>query len=133
MQVQSQGWRLAIASNFDGRLPGVVRGFPALHEVEHCCVSSAVGWRKPAGEFFLRVEKLLGTGSDQLVMVGDDWDADVNGARRCGWQAEWLQRDRVGDGDHLPTLLSLAGRLSRRSSTEPPDGSCPLVSPDFPV
>lgn len=47
--------------------------------------SYEVGRHKPAPEMFARAEKLLL--ADKYVMVGDDNEADVAGARERGWRA----------------------------------------------
>ena len=47
--------------------------------------SYEIGRHKPAPEVFARAEKLLP--ADEHVMVGDEYDADVAGARESGWRA----------------------------------------------
>lgn len=86
-EVHQMGWRLAIASNFDARLEGLLRGFAALGTIERVAISSRLGWRKPAPEFFAQVAELCGSRPDELCMVGDHWDHDVQAARAAGWQA----------------------------------------------
>ena len=48
-----------------------------------------VNARKPEPAFFRRVEAALGTRPGQMIMVGDDFWADIVGARQAGWKAAW--------------------------------------------
>ncbi|QLG28187.1 HAD family hydrolase [Halorarum halophilum] len=58
--------------------------------------SYEVGRHKPAPEVFARAEKLLP--ADEHVMVGDDDEADVAGARERGWRAIHVDGpESVGD------------------------------------
>ena len=91
-QLQQRGLRIAIASNFDQRLHRLSAELSAFRAVEVCLVSSELGWRKPAGEFYAAVERSCGAGSDELLMVGDNWHADVAAPRAQGWSAVWLNR-----------------------------------------
>jgi HAD superfamily hydrolase (TIGR01509 family) len=59
-------------------------------------VSQRVGTIKPRPEIFRAAEVALGQQPAAILHVGDDWAADVVGARRAGWHAAYL-RDRQGD------------------------------------
>ena len=59
-------------------------------------VSQRVGAIKPAPEIFAVAADALGTPGERILHVGDDWQADVVGAKRAGWLAAYL-RDRQGD------------------------------------
>jgi putative hydrolase of the HAD superfamily len=59
-------------------------------------VSQRVGAIKPALEIFAVAADALGTAGERILHVGDDWQADVVGAKRAGWLAAYL-RDRQGD------------------------------------
>jgi HAD superfamily hydrolase (TIGR01509 family) len=59
-------------------------------------VSQRVGAIKPSPEIFAVAAAALGTAGDGILHVGDDWGADVVGAKRAGWLAAYL-RDRQGD------------------------------------
>jgi putative hydrolase of the HAD superfamily len=111
--LRDSGYRLAIASNFDGRLHGVVAGLAELRVVEEVVVSSQVGWRKPAGGFFQALCRRLGLPPEQILLVGDDLVNDYEGARAAGSRAvlfDPLQRSGLPEGrriTHLNELLAL--------------------------
>jgi putative hydrolase of the HAD superfamily len=81
------GWTLALASNYDRRLHSVVAGSPWLRGIPHRFISSEIGWRKPAAEFFQAVCGRLGLPPQQVVHVGDDRQNDYDGARGAGMGA----------------------------------------------
>ena len=59
-------------------------------------VSQRVGAIKPAAAMFAAAAEALDTPGERILHVGDDWWADVVGAKRAGWLAAYL-RDRQGD------------------------------------
>ena len=81
------GWRVGLASNFDARLHGVAAGLRELAPVDAIVVSSEVGWRKPAGQFFREAGRLAGIEQEKIVFVGDDPVNDYHGARAAGLTA----------------------------------------------
>lgn len=86
-ELAGRGCRLGMASNYDGRLRGVVRGLPALAPLRHLVISSEVGWRKPAPRFFAALCQEVGVAPGQVVFVGDDWENDYEGGRAAGLRA----------------------------------------------
>lgn len=95
-----RGHLLGIASNFDSRLRTICLGHPPLDECHHIFVSSEVGFPKPELSFYRTVEQQLGLRPEQILLIGDDYAADVTGPLAAGWQAKWLRRDqgeRLGD------------------------------------
>jgi putative hydrolase of the HAD superfamily len=76
-----------LASNYDRRLRSVAAGLPELRPLGHLVISSEVGWRKPAREFFDAVARAAGVPAGQVLFVGDDPVNDGEGARAAGLQA----------------------------------------------
>jgi putative hydrolase of the HAD superfamily len=100
------GIRLAVSSNFDGRLNAVMDGIPALAPIELRIISSEVGHRKPSPRFFERLLAETGCRPSAVLFVGDDWRNDVEAAEGAGVPA--LQVDREGGGNGDRRLHSLA-------------------------
>lgn len=84
---RARGLRVAMASNFDARLHGVVAGLPPLAGLDALVVSSEVGVRKPGPEFFRATAERLGCAPEEVLFVGDDPTNDVAGARAVGMRA----------------------------------------------
>lgn len=75
-------------------------------------VSADVGHVKPHPKPFVAALDALGVEAADAVYVGDNWLADVQGARRVGMRAVWFRRwaaaegSRPGDGDHDPNWVA---------------------------
>jgi putative hydrolase of the HAD superfamily len=108
-------YRLGLASNFDHRLRGLLAGIPALQSaITHVVISSEVGWRKPAPEFFARLCSQAGMSPEQVLLVGDDMANDWTGARAAGMQALLLdprRRSTVEESARIERLADLLDRL----------------------
>jgi putative hydrolase of the HAD superfamily len=83
----AKGLTLAMASNYDSRLRSVVAGISALACLRPLVISSEVGWRKPAPEFFAVLCQSVGCAPQETVYVGDDRGNDYDGARAAGLRA----------------------------------------------
>jgi putative hydrolase of the HAD superfamily len=94
-ELARRGFVLGMASNYDRRLRGVATGLPALRYFGHLVISSEVGWRKPAPEFFDALCRTTGLPPEQVLFLGDDPDNDYDGARAFGLPAVLFDpRDR---------------------------------------
>lgn len=91
-RLAAQGIPTAIASNFDARLIGLCDGLDELRGIGVRIVSSLIGSRKPAAEFFLRTAAECGCRPEEVLFVGDDWENDVLGARAAGLPTAWIVR-----------------------------------------
>lgn len=79
-----RGLVVGVGSNYDRRLHAVLDGFPELAPVKIRVISSEVGWRKPAPEFFAAVARAAGCASGAILFVGDDERNDLEGASQAG-------------------------------------------------
>jgi putative hydrolase of the HAD superfamily len=104
-RLDATGRRLGLASNFDARLRSVVAGLPELAGIDRLTISSEVGWRKPAPEFFAAVCRSVGAAPDQVLLVGDDRGNDYDGATAAGLRAVLF--------DPAGRQLDVAARVSR--------------------
>ena len=113
-ELQSRGYIVGIASNFDSRLKTICRGLPPLDACRQIFVSSEVGYPKPEPQFYKAVEKHLGLPPEQILLIGDDLEADVTAPRAGGWRSIWLRRDRQQSStEWICSLSEPAGSLSR--------------------
>ncbi|MFM8276516.1 MAG: HAD-IA family hydrolase [Cyanobium sp.] len=80
---QGAGLRLAVVSNFDSRLDGLLRGLGLAELVELVVVSSRAGAAKPSPLPFQQALAGLGLAASQVWHVGDSPE-DGAGARAAG-------------------------------------------------
>jgi FMN phosphatase YigB (HAD superfamily) len=115
-ELRARGYALGIASNFDERLVGVCRGHAALADLP-LFGSSDVGYSKPHPQFFARVAARLALAPREILLVGDDWEADFQGALAAGWQAIYIDRAAgLAHGDEFCRhLAELPGRIFGRA------------------
>jgi putative hydrolase of the HAD superfamily len=100
-----RGYVLGMASNFDARLRNVAAGLPELQPLQHLVISSEIGWRKPARQFFEQAAGQASLSAAEIMFVGDDPINDGEGARTGGMPVVILNRD--GNMNMLPALLDL--------------------------
>ncbi len=87
---------IAIGSNFDHRLHTVCDGLGVANLVDRSFDSASVGYGKPSPHFFRHLQSELGFQPHQMVMVGDDLQADIHGAISSRWHAIWVNRRHTG-------------------------------------
>ncbi len=104
------GLRVGIASNFDGRLVRLCSQFAPLTQCPALFYSSAVGFSKPDPRFFDAVAKQLELRPNQILLVGDDLENDLIGARAAGWHALLIDRDRRNpSAEVIHSLIEISG------------------------
>lgn len=111
-RLAAAGHTLAVASNFDSRLVPIAAALLPEIRRDRVFVSSLVGFRKPATDFFRSCERRLAAqaaqdlGAASFTLIGDDLDEDFRGAQAAGWNAILL--DRAGRrADLAPRVASL--------------------------
>ena len=107
-----RGRLLGVASNLDSRLDVLAAGLAPLNECQHWFISSQLGIRKPGAGFFAQIERRLQLTAERLLLVGDDWDNDIEGARRRGWHTLLVDRRRHReDKESIQDLAALLAML----------------------
>jgi putative hydrolase of the HAD superfamily len=120
-KLRESGLVVGVASNFDHRLRGVLAGLTELGRLDHLAISSEVGWKKPAPQFFATLCSRTNLKPHQILVVGDDFDNDIQGARDSGMHALLvLPRDRRCSEDRAPALTELFGFTGRREDGRVP-------------
>jgi putative hydrolase of the HAD superfamily len=109
------GYALGLASNYDQRLRSVVAGFGVLSSLPHVIISSEVGWRKPAPQFFAALCQAFGLPAEQILYIGDDPANDYEGAQAAGLRAVLFDpkdKDVEAARVRIRTLPELRAELS---------------------
>jgi putative hydrolase of the HAD superfamily len=117
--LRAQGLRLAVVSNWDRRLAGILAGLRLDRLFDAVLISAEVGVEKPHPEIFHAALRRLAVEPAAALHVGDQRLEDVEGAVGAGMRALHLLRTGAGgdlkDLGALPDLLvaERAGRAGK--------------------
>jgi putative hydrolase of the HAD superfamily len=117
--LRAKGCKLAVVSNFDSRLPGILQALGIHGRMDAVIYSSEAGSAKPDPAIFWRALRVLGVAPERSIHVGDNVSADVGGAVAAGIEGLLIRRGRcpTDDSAHiihsLEVLVVLAERRSR--------------------
>lgn len=86
-RLRSTGWRVAVVSNFDHRLPTILAAAQLLPKLEAVILPSEAGAAKPDPAIFRFALQRLALSTTQTVYIGDHPVRDLEAARACGLHA----------------------------------------------
>ena len=104
-RLRERGWRNAVLSNHIPELEQLVTGLGLDPLVETVLCSAVTGYEKPHPEAFAAALRLRRDG-EPVWMVGDNPEADVEGARQAGLPAVLVRRNGAGLLDAAEKILS---------------------------
>jgi len=107
-RLRAAGVRLAVASNFDRRLPRLLDEAGVAPHLDTIVYSEEVGVEKPHPALFEELLGRLALPAARVLHVGDSRRDDVEGAHAVGMRALWLQRGGHGAGGRGGDLASLS-------------------------
>jgi putative hydrolase of the HAD superfamily len=109
--LRARGLRLAVVSNFDGRLLPLLAALGISERVDAVVPSSLAGSAKPDARIFHAALARLDVSPAAALHVGDDLSLDVTGARRAGLRAALV--DRHGRTPAAPAGVPVLRSLDR--------------------
>lgn len=104
---RSRGLAIAVVSNFDSRLPAILRDLGMEALVDAVIYSTACGAAKPDERIFRTALDALGVTPAAALHVGDSLDADYHGALGAGMAAVLLHRRGRPSESSIRTLRDL--------------------------
>ncbi|MFO0567362.1 MAG: HAD-IA family hydrolase [Polyangiaceae bacterium] len=105
VELTQAGVPLGVVSNSEGKLSELCSELGIRHHFAAFADSGVVGFEKPDPRIFELVARGLGAAPEDLVHVGDAWDADVIGALGFGARAIWFAPT---DDRELPDRVATA-------------------------
>lgn len=105
-RARTDGFRLAVVSNFDRRLHAILRDLGLAPFFDHVVCSADARARKPDAAIFRHALRLLGLRAAEVLHLGDSPEFDGRGAANAGIRAHLLK-----PGDR--TLPEIHGRRER--------------------
>lgn len=97
--LKSRGYRVGIVSNFDSRLEAILKELGLDRWADVTVYSSRVGAAKPSPAIFRHALELLGAQPHESLHVGDNHEADYEGAQAAGMCAAIVNRKSEDDPD----------------------------------
>ncbi len=111
--LRDRGCKLAVVSNSDSRLPGILEALGIRGFLDAIIYSSEAGYAKPDPGIFEQVLAALGADPHRAIHVGDRVEADLRGAASAGIAGLLLQRDPATDAAGPEVIRSLDELLVR--------------------
>lgn len=110
-EVSRRRLSMAVVSNWDSRLPALLRELGLRSFFGPILVSALESCEKPDPGIFLAAARRAGVSPEEAIHVGDQEREDLDGARGAGFQA--LKIERTEDGS--PGLHAIIDWLDRQT------------------
>jgi len=107
--LRQRGVRIAVLSNWDDRLPGLLDRLKLADYFERIFVSAQIGAHKPDVRIFRHAAEYLQIPPEEILHIGDSQREDVEGARAAGLQAVRIRRSGAEQASDAASLLELPG------------------------
>lgn len=113
-KLKEAGYRVALVSNYAhaGVLREALQRFGLLDHFDALVVSADVGYLKPHPRIFEAALATLGVSAEEAVMVGNDLECDVEGAKKAGVRAVWTPYPRERPAPQHPSADAVLERLA---------------------
>ena len=71
----------------------------------HIVLSEEVGCQKPNPRIFEEALRLNGLAAEDVLMIGDSWNSDIQGAVNAGIDQIWVNEKATNDNDAQATYV----------------------------
>jgi putative hydrolase of the HAD superfamily len=132
-RIATAGLRIGVLTN--GDLAQQTAKLTAIGLIDHCgpvFASSALPAAKPDARAFTEACRRLDSAPATVLMVGDNYEVDILGARAAGLLAIHLNRSAEGSQasyDRIRTLHDLLPGISSLATAQPPTTTTPGEQP----
>ena len=113
-RLRAAGLALAVVSNADGRIEGLLRDVDLLRRVDLVLDSGLLGFEKPDPRIFREALRRTGADPATTVHLGDYYEIDVVGARAAGIGAVLVDPSGANadrECERTPSLAAFAATL----------------------
>ena len=104
--LSARGHKLGVVSNWDERLRPLLGRLGLDRFFSEVIISCEVGAAKPDSRIFRAAAEKLAVEPGAILHVGDSLEADVQGARKAGWEAIELRRAGEKARERTPGVIS---------------------------
>ena len=111
--------KLAVISNWDERLRGLLQALKLDRYFEAFAISCEVGFPKPSPVIFEHAAAKLGLSVGSILHIGDSLEMDIDGARAAGFQAMQIHRRAVALANNgIHSLAGLPAKIAKLQSKD---------------
>lgn len=111
--IRALGLRVAVVSNADGRVEGILRSLDLHRDLDLVVDSHHEGVEKPDPEIFRRAIHRLGVRAARAAYVGDIYSIDALGARAAGLYPVIVDATHTYGGHDCDTITDLRQLIER--------------------
>jgi putative hydrolase of the HAD superfamily len=112
-ELKSDGFALAVTSNFDDRLHGLLSRLQLRPLLSHVVLSSEVGADKPSPLIFQALLRQANVAPHEVLHVGNDRERDLEGAQAAGLAAMLVEPGQLNLSAVRAQLSVLASSRSK--------------------
>jgi putative hydrolase of the HAD superfamily len=105
-RLKNEGIVLGVVSNWDSRLPEILKNTGLASYFNFILASTVVGSAKPDAGIFQEALQLAGVTPDQACHIGDEPAADIEGARNAGIHSILIDRKGHHNGEAVTKVGS---------------------------
>jgi HAD superfamily hydrolase (TIGR01549 family) len=117
--LNGRGIKTGIISNAPKELENILKRVKLYGKFRHIVISENAGVEKPHKKIFLKALKLARSKAHETVYIGDNYVADIYGAKNAGLVPVWIRRKSKnaefsfagGKNDMARTVTSLSGLI----------------------
>ena len=117
--LSAHGHRMAVASNFDYLLDGILAHLGLTRYFEAVIKSVDLGVYKPEREFYEAMLRIVGVPASLVLFVGDSPRSDVLGPRAAGMESLLVDRTDRHGALGLPTVRALTDLVVSPAGSDP--------------
>ncbi len=111
-QLQNSGVVLGVISNWDSRLPAILKNTGLASYFNFILASTVVGSAKPDAGIFNEALQRAGVSAEQACHIGDEPATDIEGARNVGMHSILIDRKGHHNGEAVTKVESFHELLS---------------------
>lgn len=105
-QLKNNGTVLGVVSNWDSRLPEILKNIGLAPYFDFILASTVVGSAKPDAAIFEEAMQRAGVSPNEACHIGDEPLADIKGARKVGIDSILIDRNDHHNGAVLTKVKS---------------------------
>lgn len=95
--LKTKDYRMAIVTNGFAEVQTVKMDYSGLNDYfDRVITSESCGYLKPRPEIFHHALSSMHAKKSETLMIGDDWETDIMGARKAGIDQVFINRHKAG-------------------------------------